>query len=115
VGEKLGGFGQKSGVDIQDGSFFLFGEAGGFCKEESTGDILPFWISVWKVGSDIARAEGSENRICESMKKDIGIGVTFEAPLIGNGHATKDEGSSRDERMNIISKANAQHDWRMSW
>jgi hypothetical protein len=67
------------------------------------------------MGSDIAGTEGSENRVGQGMEKDIGIGVTFEAPLIGNGHATKDEGSSRDERMNIISKANAQHEWRMSW
>jgi hypothetical protein len=109
VGEKLGGFGQKSGVDIQDGGFLFFREAGGFCKEESTGDILPFWISVWKVGSDIARAEGSENCVCESMKKDIGIGVTFEAPFVGNGDAAKDERASRDKGMNIITKANSQH------
>ena len=115
MGKKLGGFGQKSGVDIQDGSFFFFREAGGFCKEEGTGDILPFWIGVREVGSDIARTEGSENRVCESMKKDIGIGVTLEPPFVRNGHATKDEGSSWNERMNIISKAYAQHDWRMSW
>jgi hypothetical protein len=43
------------------------------------------------------------------MEKDIGIGVTFEAPFVGNGHAAKDEGSSWDEGMNIITKANAQH------
>jgi hypothetical protein len=49
------------------------------------------------------------------MKKDIGIGVPFEAPFVRNGHATKDEGTSGDERMNIITKANAQHEWRMSW
>jgi hypothetical protein len=41
------------------------------------------------------------------VKKDIGIGVTFESPFVGNGHATEYEGSSRDERMNIIAKANA--------
>jgi hypothetical protein len=67
------------------------------------------------VGSDIARTEGSEDCVCESMKKDIGIGVTFESPFIRNGHATKDEGSSRYKRMNIIAKANAQHEWIMSW
>jgi hypothetical protein len=67
------------------------------------------------VGSDIARTEGSENCVCEGMKENIGIGVTFEAPFIRNGHATKDEGTSRDQRMNIIAKANAQHERRMSW
>jgi hypothetical protein len=67
------------------------------------------------MGSDIARTEGSENRVCESMKKDISIGVTFEPPFVGNGHATKDEGPSWNEWMNIIAKANAQHEWRMSW
>jgi hypothetical protein len=107
VGEKFWGFGQEGGVDIQDGGFFFFREAGGFFEEEGTGDIFPFRIGIWKVGSDIARAEGSENRVCESMKKDIGIGVTFEAPFVGNSHAAKNEGPSRDERMNIISKANA--------
>jgi len=109
VGEKLGGFGQESGVDIEDGGFFFFREAGGFCEEEGTGDIFPFWIGVREVGSDIARTEGSENRICESMEKDIGIGVTFESPFVGNGHAAKDERASRDEGMNIITKANSQH------
>jgi hypothetical protein len=109
VGEKLGGFGQKSGVDIQDGSFFLFREAGRFCKEEGTGDILPFWIGVREVGSDIARTEGSENCVCESMKENIGIGVTFESPFVGNGDAAKDEKASRDKGMNIITKANSQH------
>jgi hypothetical protein len=48
------------------------------------------------VGSDIARTEGSENCICESMKENVGIGVTFESPFVGNGHATEYEGSSRD-------------------
>jgi hypothetical protein len=48
------------------------------------------------------------------MEKDIGIGVTFEAPFVGNGDAAKDERASRDEGMNIITKANAQHEWRMS-
>jgi hypothetical protein len=67
------------------------------------------------VGSDIARTEGSENCVCESMKENIGIGVTFEPPFIGNGDPTKDEGSPWDKRVNIIAKANAQHEWRMSW
>jgi hypothetical protein len=49
------------------------------------------------------------------MKENIGIGVTFEPPFVGNSHATKDEGSSGDKRMNIIAKANAQHGWMMSW
>jgi hypothetical protein len=61
------------------------------------------------VGSDIARTEGTEDRIGQSVEKDIGIGVTFEAPFVWNSHATKDEGSSWDERMNIITKANSQH------
>ena len=115
VGEKLGGFGQQSGVDVEDGGFFCFGEAGGFSQEESTGDIFPLGVGIGKVGSDIARTEGSKNRIGQSVKKNIGIGVTLEPPFVGNGHAAKDEGSSGDERMNIIAKANAQHELRMSW
>jgi hypothetical protein len=43
------------------------------------------------------------------MEKDIGIGVTFEAPFVGNGHAAKDERAPRDEGMYIIAKANSQH------
>jgi hypothetical protein len=43
------------------------------------------------------------------MEKDIGIGVAFKAPFVGNGDATEDEGSSWDEWMNIIAKANSQH------
>ncbi len=61
------------------------------------------------MGSDISRTEGSENCVCESMKKDISIGVTFEAPLVGNGDAAKDERASRDKGMNIKTKANSQH------
>ena len=61
------------------------------------------------MGSDIACPEGSKDRIGQSVKKDIGIGVTFEAPFVGNGDAAKDEGSSWDEWMNIIAKANSQH------
>jgi hypothetical protein len=43
------------------------------------------------------------------MEKDIGIGVTFEAPFVGNGDAAKNERASRDKGMNIITKANSQH------
>jgi hypothetical protein len=43
------------------------------------------------------------------MEEYIGIGVTFEAPFVRNGHATEDEGSSWDKGMNIITKANSQH------
>jgi hypothetical protein len=109
VGEKLGGFGQQSGVDVEDGGFFCFGEAGGFSQEESTRDIFPLGVGIGKVGSDITGAEGTEDGVGESMKKNIGIGVTFEAPFVGNGHAAKDERASRDKGMNIITKANSQH------
>ena len=66
------------------------------------------------MGTDIACPEGAKDRIGKGMEKNIGIGVTFEASFIGNGDAAKDEGSSRDQRMNIITKANAQHGERMS-
>jgi hypothetical protein len=36
------------------------------------------------VSSDIARTEGSENRIGQSMEKDIRVRVTFEAPFVRN-------------------------------
>jgi hypothetical protein len=85
VWEKFGGFSEKGGVDIQDRGLFFFGDSGGFSEEESARYIFPFWVGVWEVGSDIARTEGSENRIGQSMKKDIGIGVTFEASFVRNG------------------------------
>jgi hypothetical protein len=43
------------------------------------------------------------------MEKNIRIGVTLEAPFVGNGYAAKDERASRDEGMYIIAKANSQH------
>jgi hypothetical protein len=114
VGEKFWSFGEKGGVHIQDRGLFFFGESGGFGEEEGTCDIFPFRVGVREVGSDIARTEGSENRIGESVEKDIGIGVPFEAPFVGYCDPAKDERASRNERMNIITKANAQHEWRMS-
>jgi hypothetical protein len=59
------------------------------------------------VGPDIARAECSKNRIRESMKKDIGIRVTLQAPFVGNGDAAEDERASRDEGMDIVAKTYA--------
>jgi hypothetical protein len=109
VGEKLGGFSQQSGVDVEDGGFFCFGEAGGFSQEESTRDIFPLGVGIGKVGSDITGAEGTEDGVGQGMEKDIGIGVTFETPFVRNGDAAKDERASRDKGMNIITKANSQH------
>jgi hypothetical protein len=48
------------------------------------------------------------------VKKDICVGVAFEPTFVGNGDGTEDEGTPRDQRMNIITKANAQHGKRMS-
>jgi hypothetical protein len=107
VGEKFRGFGQKGGVDIENGRLPLFCEAGGFREEEGAGYIFPLWIGIGKMGSDIARAERSKNCVRESMKKDIGIRVTLEAPFVGDGHATEDKGASRDERMDIVTKTYA--------
>ncbi len=61
------------------------------------------------MGSDISCAEGTEDGIGQSVKKNICVGVTFEATFVGNGDGTKHEGTPRDQRMNIITKANAQH------
>jgi hypothetical protein len=107
VGEKFWGFGEKSGIDIKNGGLFFFGEAGGFGQEKSAGDIFPFWVGVGKVGSDISCAEGTENCIGQSVEKDICVGVAFEPTFVGNGDGTEDEGTPRDQRMNIITKANA--------
>jgi hypothetical protein len=85
VREKFWGFGEKGGVDIQDRGLFFFRKSGGFSEEESARYIFPFWIGVWKVGSDIARTEGSKNRIGQSVQKDICIGVAFEASFARNG------------------------------
>jgi hypothetical protein len=114
VGEKFWGLGEKSGIDIKNGGLFFFGEAGGFSQEKSAGDIFPFWVGVGKVGSDITCAEGTEDGIGQSVEKDICVGVTFEPTFVGNGDGTEDEGTPRDQRMNIITKANAQHGERMS-
>jgi hypothetical protein len=107
VWEKFGGFSEKGGVHIQDRGLFFLGDSGGFGEEEGTCNIFPLRVGVWEVGSDVARTEGSENRIGESVEKDIGIGVTFEASFVWNGDTAQDKGASRDEGMNIISKANA--------
>jgi hypothetical protein len=87
VREKFRGFGEKSSVHIQDRGLFFFGDSGRFGKEEGAGDIFPFWIGVWEVGSDIACTEGSENRIGQSVEKDIGIRVAFKAPFVRNSNA----------------------------
>jgi hypothetical protein len=48
------------------------------------------------------------------VEKDICVGVAFEPTFVGNGDGTEDEGTPRDQRMNIVTKANAQHGLRMS-
>jgi hypothetical protein len=66
------------------------------------------------VGSDITCAEGTEDCIGQSVEKDICVGVALEPTVVGNGDGTEDEGTPRDQRMNIITKANAQHGETMS-
>jgi maltose-binding protein MalE len=61
------------------------------------------------MGADVAGGQGTKHRIGEGMKQDIGITVAVEPAVVGNGDAAEDQGATRNQRMNVITHAHAQH------
>ena len=57
--------------------------------------------------SDIAGGERTENRVGQGVQKDIGIGVAFETTIVGNGHASQNQGAALDQRVNVVTHAHA--------
>jgi hypothetical protein len=48
------------------------------------------------VGTDIAGGEGPEDGVGQSMEQDIGIGMALQTAVVGNGHASQNQGATLD-------------------
>jgi hypothetical protein len=109
VGDQLGGFRKQGSIQIEDGGLTFLGKAGGLGEKDGAGGSLPVGVGVGKVGANIARGESAEDSIGEGMKKDIGIAVTVETEVVGNGDTAEDQGAARNQRMNVVTHAHTQH------
>jgi len=59
------------------------------------------------MGADVAGGEGAEDGIGQGMKEDVGIAVSVEAAVVGNGDPAEDQGAPRNQRMNVVTHAHA--------
>jgi hypothetical protein len=43
------------------------------------------------------------------MEQDIGIGMALQTAVVGNGHASQNQGAALDQRVNVVTHAYAKH------
>ena len=59
--------------------------------------------------ADVPRTESTEDRIGQCMNQDIGVGVAFQALVVGQFNASEKKFTALDEGVDVITNANAIH------
>src|SRR5271170_2130145 len=60
--------------------------------------------------TDIAQRRRAEQSVRYGMQKDIGVRVTFEAELAGDGDSAENQRTARSESMDVPAEAHAGND-----
>jgi hypothetical protein len=78
-------------------------------KEELNGtSAAPLGSSIGEVHADVAEGEGAKNGVGDGMGEDIGIGMTGETELAGDGYAAEDKRPAGFDAMSIPTLADAE-------
>lgn len=100
-------FQHESGVDVHDVQPVLRQQVCNMLEENQAGDAFETGIAVGKVPADIPQCSRTKKSVGDGMQEQIRIGVSFEASIIRNLHATDNARPSRDEAVDIVSKSYA--------
>jgi hypothetical protein len=59
--------------------------------------------------ADVAGANRSQHGVCDCVRKDISIGMSFQPTRVRNLNAAQNQFSSLRETMNVVTDAAANH------
>src|SRR5699024_2918945 len=70
-------------------------------------DVLPLRISGRKMEADIAEGGCAEEGVCDRVEQNIGVGVSGEPAVEGDGHSAEHHRAIGGEAMDIVPDAAA--------
>ena len=76
-------------------------------EQRSTVGTAPARVRIRKVLADVSQRQRAQDGVGDGMQQHVGIGMTRQAPGMGNGHATQYQRTSGHQSMNVEPIANA--------
>ena len=61
----------------------------------------PLRIARWKVCANVAVGERTKDRICQRMKRDVGVRMSGESVVAGNSNAAQSDVITRSESVHV--------------
>lgn len=110
IREDLGRLSDQCAVDIHNFGILFFCESPALLQNLEARNSLDGGVSRRKIIADIWKAKSSKQCICDSVRKDVSIGVALKAMRMGNSYTSKNQGSIRSKLVDVISNANTVHD-----
>jgi hypothetical protein len=98
---EFGAFQDYGGIDICDFIAFSGGKIASVAQEDETVATLPSGIRIGEVHTDIAQGDSAEDRVGNSVREHIGIGVAFKAEVGRDVDTAEDEGASGSDTVYI--------------
>ena len=93
-------------VDVVHGESVVSHNPTGSGKQINTRRVLPPWIVVRKMLSDVTRVCGAQNSIGDRMADSICVGMSQQSPVARDSHATEHERSTWDHTVKVIPQSN---------
>jgi len=82
-----------------------------FLKQDHGVGALELRVGVREVAADVAQTGGTQQGVGDGMQQRIRVGMPEQPVAVGNGDATKDQGTAGDEGMGVPSLSDTQG-WR---
>ncbi len=78
-------------INIYGARFFFREQHGNLLQDLDTADVANRFVRVWKMLTDVAGADRTEESVRNCVRQNVSIGVSFEPEQIGNFNPAEDQ------------------------
>src|SRR5580704_2429849 len=105
---QLGPLENHSGIHVRDSIALRAHQVARVTQEHQTVAVLPAWIGVGKVHTDIAQSGRAKQRIGDGVRENIGVGMAFQSKIRWNDDAAQNHWTARGDAMDVPALADAE-------
>src|SRR5439155_17523217 len=93
--------------------FFLREQFGHALQNLDAADVANRFVRVWKMLTDVARADCAEQRVRDRMRQNIRVRVAFQTARVRDLDTAEHQSSSLRETMDVVTDAATNHRLRL--